>query len=116
MSTSAPRFSKPPAIRQLPDDPTRLHLECQVQATPQPDVTWFQNDASLSNTSNKQKQTITSTADNTYDIALEISDLAASDSGTYKVLIKNSVGEITANLSLNFSNDDNAESTADTTR
>lgn len=112
MAASAPRFSKPPAIRQSPDDPTRLYLECQVQGTPKPDVTWFQNENQLSPTSTKQKQSINATTGNTYDIALEISDLGATDAGTYKVIVKNQAGEVTANLSLNFSAEDDANASS----
>jgi hypothetical protein len=106
MAASAPRFAKPPAIRQTPDDSTRLFLECQVQGTPKPDITWFQNDKKLLNTSTKHKQTMKVTTGNTYDVILEISKLTATDAGIYKILAKNRAGEITANVNLNLSNDD----------
>jgi hypothetical protein len=112
MAASAPRFSKPPAIRQLPDDSTRLFLECQVQGTPKPDVTWFQNDTKLSSTSTKHKQTIKVATGNNYDITLEISDLGATDGGTYKIIVKNKAGEITANVNLNFSTEEDDGATA----
>ncbi len=115
MAASAPRFSKPPAIRQKPDDSTRLFLECQVQGTPKPDVTWFQNDTKLSNTSTKHKQTIKVATGNSYDVILEISNLTATDAGTYKIVVKNKAGEITANVNLNLSNDDDDESTTTST-
>lgn len=108
MAASAPRFSKPPSIRQSPDDSTRLYLECQVQGTPKPDVTWFQNDAQLSSTSTKHKQTIKAATGNNYDVTLEVSDLGASDAGVYKILVKNKAGEVTANVNLNFSTEDAA--------
>jgi hypothetical protein len=111
MAASAPRFSKPPAIRQTPDDPTRLFLECQIQATPKPDVTWFQNDTKILSTSTKHKQTIKIATGNNYDITLEISKLTATDTGTYKILVKNRAGEITANVNLNLSNDDDDNGT-----
>lgn len=106
MAASAPRFTKPPAIRQSPDDPTRLYLECQVQGTPKPDVTWFQNENKLSATSTKHKQTLTAATGNNYDIVLEISDLGPADAGTFKILVKNKAGEVTANVNLNFSNEE----------
>jgi hypothetical protein len=105
MAASAPRFSKPPAIRQSPDDATRLYLECQVQGTPKPDVTWFQNDTKLSNTSTKHKQTIKTATGNNHDVTLEITDLGPDDAGTYKIVVKNKTGEVTANVNLNFSNE-----------
>jgi hypothetical protein len=108
MAASAPRFTKPPAIRQSPDDPTRLYLECQVQGTPKPDVTWFQNENKLSPTSTKHKQTIKVATGTNYDIILEIVDLGPNDAGTYKIVVKNKAGEVTANVSLNFSNEDQA--------
>ncbi|CAF4065891.1 unnamed protein product, partial [Rotaria magnacalcarata] len=76
MAASTPRFSKPPAIRQIPDDSTKLFLECQVQGTPKPEVTWFHNDNKLSNTPNKHKQTIQVAIGNNYNVTLEISNLA----------------------------------------
>jgi hypothetical protein len=112
MAASAPRFTKPPAIRQSPDDSTRLYLECQVQGTPKPDVTWFQNETKLSPTSTKHKQTIKLATGNDYDVTLEIVDLGPTDAGTYKIVVKNKAGEVTANVSLNFSNEDEAPPSA----
>lgn len=109
MAASAPRFSKPPAVRQTPDDPTRLFLECQVQATPKPDITWFQNEKKLVHTTTKHKQVIKLITGNNYDVSLEILKLTSDDAGTYKILAKNRAGESTANVSLNLSNDDDNE-------
>ncbi|CAF1145362.1 unnamed protein product [Rotaria sordida] len=111
MAASAPRFTKPPAIRQSPDDPTRLYFECQVQGTPKPDVTWFQNDNKISATSTKHKQTFNVATGNNYDVQLEITDLGPNDAGTYKIVVKNKAGEVTANVSLNFSNEEESTST-----
>lgn len=106
MAASAPRFNKPPSIRQTPDDSTRLFLECQVQGTPKPDITWFQNDKKLLSTSTKHKQTIKLTTGNLYDVTLEISNLTSTDAGTYKIVVKNRAGEITTNVNLNLSNEE----------
>ncbi|CAF3833519.1 unnamed protein product [Rotaria magnacalcarata] len=111
MAVSAPRFTKPPAIRQSPDDPTRLYFECQVQGTPKPDITWFQNENLISAASTKYKQTVTASTGNNYDVVYEISDLGANDAGTYKILVKNKAGEVTANVNLNFSNEDESSTT-----
>jgi len=108
MAASAPRFTKPPAIRQSPDDSTRLYLECQVQGTPKPDVTWFQNETKLLTTSTKHKQTVKVASGNNYDVTLEVIDLGPNDAGTYKIVVKNKAGEVTANVNLNFSNEDDA--------
>ena len=108
MAASAPRFTKPPAIRQSPDDATRLYLECQVQGTPKPDVTWFQNDTKLSATSTKHIQTIKVATGDNYDVTLEVTELGPNDAGTYKIVVKNKTGEISANVNLNFSNEDEA--------
>ncbi|CAF1402962.1 unnamed protein product, partial [Adineta steineri] len=112
MAAVAPRLLKPPTIRQIPDDPTRLFLECQIQGTPKPDITWFQNDTKNLTTSTKHKQTIKLSTGNNYDVTLEITNLTATDSGTYKIIVKNKAGEITANVNLNLSTDDQTESTA----
>jgi hypothetical protein len=113
MASSAPRFSKPPAIRQVPNDSTRLFLECQVQSTPKPDITWFQNDKKILTTSTKQKQTIKLATGNNYDVTLEITNLTPADAGTYKITAKNKSGEVAASVNLNLSNedDDNAAKT-----
>jgi hypothetical protein len=116
MAAGTPRFTKPPAIRQTPDDSTHLFLECQVQGTPKPDVTWFQNDNKISNTSTKHKQTIKAGTGNNYDVTLEISNLTPTDAGTYKIVVKNRIGEITANVNLNLSNDDDNGSKTGTER
>ena len=112
MAASAPRFTKPPAIRQSPDDSTRLYLECQVQGTPKPAVTWFQNESKLTTTLAKHKQTIKAATGNNHDITLEITDLGPGDAGTYKIVVKNKAGEVTANVNLNFSNEDDASAGA----
>lgn len=109
MAASAPRFSKPPAIRQIPDDQTRLFLECQVQSAIKPDVSWFRNEEKLPSTSNKYKQNIKLSSPNHYDVHLEITTLSSADAGNYKILVKNKSGEVTANVNLNFSNDENDE-------
>lgn len=106
MAASAPRFSKPPAVRQTPDDAARLFLECQVQGTPKPDITWFRNEKKLDNTTTKHKQTIKVATGTTYDVSLEILKLSPEDAGTYKILAKNRAGESAANVTLNLSNDD----------
>ena len=102
MAASAPRFSKPPAILPSADDPSCIYLECQVQAVPQPDVNWFHNNTPLSSSSTRQKQILESKNNNIYDLRLEISDASPTDSGTYRVVIKNAAGEVAANLSLNL--------------
>ncbi|CAF4226692.1 unnamed protein product [Adineta steineri] len=66
MTASAPKFAKPPAIRQSPD------------------VTWFQNETKLTTTSTKHKQTIKVATGNNYDVTLEITELGPNDAGTYK--------------------------------
>ena len=111
MAAGAPRFTKPPAIRQSPNDPTRLYLECQVQGTPKPEVTWSQNDNKISTTSTKHKQALQPASGNNYDVTLEITDLGPNDAGTYKITVKNKAGEITANVNLNFSNEDESAAT-----
>ncbi|CAF4995198.1 unnamed protein product, partial [Rotaria magnacalcarata] len=78
------------------------------------EVTWFHNDNKLSNTPNKHKQTIQVAIGNNYNVTLEISNLAATDTGAYKIIAKNKVGEITANVNLNLANEDDTEPTSET--
>ncbi|CAF1208181.1 unnamed protein product [Didymodactylos carnosus] len=104
----APRFSTPPAIRQTPNDSNLLFIECQVQASPKPEVTWFQNDKKLPATA-KYKQVIkVSSTPNTFDISLEINQLGQTDAGTYRITVKNKTGEVSANVDLNFAAEDDA--------
>ncbi|CAF4193202.1 unnamed protein product, partial [Rotaria magnacalcarata] len=78
------------------------------------EVTWFHNDNKLSNTPNKHKQTIQVAIGNNYNVTLEISNLAVTDTGAYKIIAKNKVGEITANVNLNLANEDDTEPTSET--
>jgi len=112
MAADAPRFSKPPSIRPSADDPSLIYLECQVQSTTKPNITWFQNNSPLSPSSTKQKQVIKENPGNIFDIILEISNVGPSDSGTYRVVIKTAGGEVSANLSLNFGVEDAAAAPA----
>jgi hypothetical protein len=75
-------------------------------------VTWFQNETKLSTTSTKHKQTSKVATGNNYDITLEITELGPNDAGTYKIIVKNKAGEVTANVNLNFSNEDDAATPA----
>lgn len=112
MAANAPRFSKPPSIRPSADDPSLIYLECQIQSTTKPNISWFQNNSPLSPSSTKQKQIIKENPGNIFDIILEISNIGPSDSGTYRVVIKTAGGEVSANLSLNFGIEDAAAAPA----
>ncbi|CAF0779656.1 unnamed protein product [Adineta steineri] len=94
MAASAPKFAKPPAIRQSSD------------------VTWFQSETKLTTTSTKYKQIIKVATGNNYDVTLVITELGPNDAGTYKIAVKNKADEITANVNLNFSNEDDAAAAA----
>lgn len=75
-------------------------MECKVKANPRPDITWTKEGNIITETSQiklffEQKEDI-------YDIRLELSEPNLEDSGLYKCNIKNHLGELNANLTLNI--------------
>lgn len=75
-------------------------MECKVKADPKPDVIWFRNGEVIKE-SNKIKTFIEQRGDQYY-IKLELLDPQLEDSGLYKCNIKNTLGELNANLTLNI--------------
>ncbi|CAF3758000.1 unnamed protein product, partial [Adineta steineri] len=66
----------------------------ELQGASKPHVTRFQNEAKLTTTSIKHKQTIKLATGNNYDVTLEITDLSPNDAGTYKIVVKNKADEM----------------------
>lgn len=75
-------------------------MECKVKADPKPDILWT-CDGTVVKESNKIKMTMEQRGD-IYYIKLELQDPQLEDSGLYKCNIKNSLGELNANLTLNI--------------
>lgn len=95
----APRITKKPSLSQE-DNGNRLIINCEVQASPEPDIKWFKDNLPLNETS-RVKTSIQSNND-IYNIYLEIDNVTSDDSGSYKITIKNRLGEVNASISLNF--------------
>jgi len=75
-------------------------MECKVKADPKPDIVWYRN-GEVVRESNKIKITMEQRGDQYY-IKLELVDPQLEDSGLYKCNIKNALGELNANLTLNI--------------
>lgn len=75
-------------------------MECKVKADPKPDIVWYRN-GEIVKESNKIKMSIEQRGDQYY-IKLELIDPQLEDSGLYKCNIKNLLGELNANLTLNI--------------
>lgn len=75
-------------------------MECKIKADPKPNIIWFRNGEVIEE-SNKLKMSMEQRGDQYY-IKLELIDPQLEDSGIYKCNIKNSLGELNANLTLNI--------------
>lgn len=75
-------------------------MECKVKSDPKPDIIWFRNGEVIKE-SNKLKMSMEQRGDQYY-IKLELLDPQLEDSGLYKCNIKNTLGELNANLTLNI--------------
>lgn len=75
-------------------------MECKVKADPKPTIVWYRNNEAIKE-SNKIKMSIEQRGDQYY-IKLEMIDPQLEDSGLYKCNIKNILGELNANLTLNI--------------
>lgn len=73
----------------------------QVRADPKPTIVWY-CEGKLIQESTKIKISIEKKDEHIYYIKLELNDPGADDSGLYKCNIKNTLGELNANLTLNI--------------
>lgn len=97
----APSFIKKPQLRQE-DDGNRLIFECQLLASPKPDIEWYRTDELLTENARTQFK-IQSVGDNKFTVILDLDDVVEEDAGLYKVKAKNKMGEVSASINLNFS-------------
>ncbi|KAH9628229.1 hypothetical protein HF086_006706 [Spodoptera exigua] len=97
----APSFTQKPQLRQE-DDGNKLVFECQLVASPKPEICWFRSDELLKE-DNRTKFKIQSIANNKFLVVLELDDVIETDAGLYKVKAKNKMGEVAASINLNFS-------------
>lgn len=75
-------------------------MECKVKADPRPDITWTKEGQVI--TESSQIKLFVDEKDGVYHIRLELSEPNLEDSGLYKCNIKNHLGELNANLTLNI--------------
>lgn len=75
-------------------------MECKIKADPKPIIIWYRNGEVIKETS-KLKMSMEQRGDQYY-IKLELIDPQLEDSGIYKCNIKNTLGELNANLTLNI--------------
>ena len=94
-----PTFVEKPRI-QSQDNGKLVIMDCRVKAKPKPDIVWTHAGKVVTEDS-KISITIIKEKDDVYYIKLMLNDPGADDSGLYKCNIKNALGELNANLTLN---------------
>ncbi|XP_061166987.1 twitchin-like isoform X9 [Saccostrea echinata] len=97
----APRFTQKPVLKQE-DNGAKLVFQCTLEASPKPDIQWFQGTSPISQ-SNRIKMRVEPAGGNKYNVMMDILGVTAADAGTYKVVAKNKLGEVSASINLNFS-------------
>jgi len=96
----APTFTAKPVLRQE-DGGSKLVFESTLKAFPKPELFWFKGDEELID-GGRLKFGIEDQGSNSYRLSLTISDVVAEDGGSYRVNAKNPLGEVSANINLNF--------------
>ncbi|XP_025833492.1 twitchin isoform X4 [Agrilus planipennis] len=76
-------------------------MDCKVRADPKPTIVWYREGKEVKESS-KIKISVEQVEESVYYIKLELSDPGIDDSGLYKCNIKNELGELNANLTLNI--------------
>lgn len=95
----APTFVEKPHI-QSKEGGKLVVMGCKVKASPKPTIVWY-HEGKLVTDSSKIKMRV-EVKDDIYTIILELNDPGLEDSGLYKCNIKNELGELNANLTLNI--------------
>lgn len=76
-------------------------MDCKVRANPKPTIVWYREGKEVTESS-KIKISVEKIEEEVYYIKLELNDPGTEDSGLYKCNIKNTLGELNANLTLNI--------------
>lgn len=94
-----PTFVEKPRIMSE-DNGKLVIMECKVRANPKPVITWSKEGVVIEESS--QIKMYCDEKDDVYVICLRLSEPNLEDSGLYKCNIKNDLGEVNANLTLNI--------------
>ncbi|XP_052800015.1 twitchin-like isoform X4 [Mya arenaria] len=96
----APRFTQKPSLKQE-DNGNRLVFTCALEASPKPEINWFRGTTPLEE-SDRIKMRVENPGGNTYNVLMDITGVTQADGGSYKVVAKNNLGEMSASINLNF--------------
>ncbi|CAF4902481.1 unnamed protein product [Pieris macdunnoughi] len=94
-----PTFVEKPTI-QSKDNGKLVVMGCKVKASPKPTIVWYHEGKEIRDSS--KIKTRIEVKEDIYTIILELIDPGIEDSGLYKCNIKNELGELNANLTLNI--------------
>lgn len=99
----APYFKQKPQLRQT-DDGNKLIFECSLAANPIPSIEWWRGEEQLNESDGRTFFKIApSNEDNSYNVSLTLDDVVETDAGLYRVVARNTSGEVAASINLNFS-------------
>jgi len=95
-----PSFFRKPSSRQ---EGKKLHLECEIEALPRPEIAWYLGTTLLQENEKYQfYRAIQPSNPNIHFVRLTINEPATADGGNYVIKAVNSVGEKDCTLALNF--------------
>ena len=97
---TAPRFTQKPSLKQE-DNGNKLVFQCALEASPKPEISWFRGQTPLSQ-SDRIKMRVEPAGGNIFNVLMDITGVTQADGGSYKVVAKNKLGEVSASINLNF--------------
>jgi len=97
----APRFTQKPSLKQE-DNGNQLVFTCALEASPKPEILWYRGQTPLEE-SDRIKIRVDNPSGITYNVHMDITGVTQADGGSYKVVAKNNLGEMSASINLNFS-------------
>ena len=98
----APRFPNKPTIRQEGDN---LVMECQLEAHPMPEITWYRADKRVEENS-RIRYECKNVGKHKMLLTLTITNPSMADGGLYRCNAFNPFGDTNANIDLNFETGD----------
>jgi len=95
-----PTFFRKPSSRQ---EGNKLHLECEIEALPRPEIKWYRNDQEILESPKYHfYRAIQPSNPNIHFVRLTIQDAGTDDGGNYVVRAINEMGDKDCTLALNF--------------